>query len=185
MLDEPARSPYDWQFFFFGFPVRVTWLFWLIAGIISHQRAAMLHDTYQELRLETPGMPVLLAIWIGAVFVSILIHELGHSLAKRWYGISSYIVLYHFGGLSISDGVGGWHRPVRTSHWNQFVISLAGPVLQLAFGLLVAAIAMSFGLTLYETSFILKGWLPLPEGPQTIRFGATFGSARRLICGAG
>ncbi len=164
MLSEPVRSPYDWQFFFLGFHVRVTWLFWLISAAWGYDWARVLHEAYYRQQRETPGMFALLLIWIGVSFVSILIHELGHSLAKRWYGISSYIVLYHFGGLSITDGAGSWRRPHRRGHWDQVVISAAGPVFQMAFGLLVAAIAIAFGLTVGTTGSILSGWLPIPNG---------------------
>jgi membrane-associated protease RseP (regulator of RpoE activity) len=164
LLSEPARSPYDWQFFFLGFPVRVSWLFWLISAAWGYDWARGLHELYYRQQLETPGMFALLLIWIGICFVSILIHELGHAFAKRWYGISSYIVLYHFGGLSISDGADAWRRPARLRHWDQVIISAAGPVFQMAFGLLVAAIAIAMGLTLGTTSSLLSGWIPLPEG---------------------
>jgi Zn-dependent protease len=164
MLSEPARTPYDWEFFFLGFPVRVSWLFWLISAAWGYDWARGLHEAYYRHQLETPGMFPLLLIWVGICFVSILIHELGHSLAKRWYGISSYIVLYHFGGLSISDGIGRWRRPKPMSHWDQIIVTAAGPAFQMAFGLLVAAIATAFGLTLGTTSSLLSGWLPIPEG---------------------
>ncbi len=165
MLNEPARSPYDWQFFLFGFSVRVSWLFWLISAVLGYHWADGLHELYHDrLGFESPGMPVLLAIWIGVCFISILIHELGHSLAMRWYGISSYIVLYHFGGLAIPDGAGAWRRPVRLRHWDQLVISAAGPVFQLIFGLLVALIAASAGLSLGTVSYMFGDWLPLPRG---------------------
>ena len=83
-LGEPARTPYDLQFSIFNFPVRISALFWLV-GLITGQGSA------QE------GVRFLL-VWIAALFVSILIHELGHTFAFRYFGISSHIVLYHFGG---------------------------------------------------------------------------------------
>ncbi len=64
--------------------------------------------------------PVLVLIWIGAVFVSILIHELGHAFAIRKFGGRCWITLYSFGGLASSDGAG------RTSK-QQILISAAGP----------------------------------------------------------
>lgn len=165
MLCEPARSPYDWNFFFFGISVRVTWLFWVISAVIGYHWAENLHNMYEyRLQLDTPGRPVLLAIWIGITFISILIHELGHSIAMRWYGISSYIVLYHFGGLAIPDGIGSWRRPNRGSHWEQVVISAAGPAFQLLFGGIVAAIAIASGLTIGSTSHYLDWLIPIPKG---------------------
>jgi stage IV sporulation protein FB len=164
LLCEPARSPYDWQFFFLGFHVRVSWLFWLISAVWGYDAARGWDEVYHRQMLETPGMFALLLIWIGVCFVSILIHELGHALTKRWYGISSYIVLYHFGGLSINDGADAWRRPARLRQLDEVVIAAAGPVFQIAFGLLVAAIATAFGLMLGTTGLFLSGWLPIPEG---------------------
>jgi len=167
VLYEPARSPYDWSFFFLGFPVRVTWLFWLISAVIGHSWAESLHLAYSDrLQLDSPGTPVLLAIWIGVSFVSILIHELGHTLAMRWYGISSYIVLYHFGGLAIPDGAGSWRRPNRnrSGHLDQVMISAAGPAFQMVFGLIVAAAAIASGLTLGPTASMFNWLIPIPKG---------------------
>ncbi len=167
MLSEPARSPYDWQFFFLGFPVRVTWLFWLISAVIGHSWAESLHSDYSNrLHLDSPGTPVLLAIWIGVTFISILIHELGHSLAFRWYGIDSYIVLYHFGGLAIPDGAGSWRRSNRrrSGNWDQIVISAAGPAFQMIFGLIVACMAIAAGAELGPTTRMFEWLIPIPKG---------------------
>ncbi|MDZ4847886.1 MAG: site-2 protease family protein [Pirellulaceae bacterium] len=165
MLQEPSRSPYDWQFFFSGFPVRVTWLFWVISAAIGYHWAESLHELYaSRLQLETPGMPVLLAIWVAVSFVSILIHELGHALAMRWFGTSAHIVLYHFGGLAVPDGAGAWRRPRSSSHMDQLIISAAGPALQLFFGISVAAIAMSLGLRIGPTANLVEKLIPLPTG---------------------
>ena len=164
MLSEPARSPYDWEFFFLGFPVRVTWLFWLISAAWGYDWARGLHETYDRPQLESPGMFALLLIWVGVSFVSILIHELGHAIAMRWLGTSSYIVLYHFGGLAIPDGAGSWRRSHQRTHWDQLLISAAGPVFQLIFGISVAAIAIAAGLTLGTTSYLLHGLIPIPIG---------------------
>jgi membrane-associated protease RseP (regulator of RpoE activity) len=56
------------------------------------------------------------------VFVSILLHELGHVLAFRAFGVQGEILLYGWGGLAI---------PTRGRAWNTFqqvVVSAAGPM---------------------------------------------------------
>jgi len=74
-------------------------------------------------------------------FVSILIHELGHAIAFRYYGIPSRIVLYWMGGLAIPDSGSSfgnsWSNARRGSlnSNQQIVVSLAGPI----FGFLLAA----------------------------------------------
>jgi Zn-dependent protease len=62
------------------------------------------------------------------VFVSILIHELGHSAAMAWYRIPSHIVLYAMGGMAIP--LGGYGLGSRRGMWDQIVISFAGPLAQ-------------------------------------------------------
>ena len=48
------------------------------------------------------GSPYLL-VWIACVFVSILLHELGHAFAARWFGSPARIELFAFGGLASYD----------------------------------------------------------------------------------
>ena len=44
-----------------------------------------------------------LAVFIGCMLVSILVHELGHVLMGSLFGARSHIVLYGFGGLAIGS----------------------------------------------------------------------------------
>ncbi len=106
MLAEPSRTPYDLQFRFLGFPVRIHPLFWLLAALLGAQ-------------FLDAGIQFLL-IWVGVVFVSIMVHELGHAIAYRAFRVPSSIVLYAFGGLTIP--VGG-----VMGRWNRILVYLAGP----------------------------------------------------------
>lgn len=107
MLAEPDRTSYDLNFRLFGFRVRVHPLFWL--------GAALLGANTLNLGLQ------FLAIWIAVVFVSILVHELGHAFAFRKFGSDSHIILWMFGGLAVPySGVPG--------RWRRIVVALAGPV---------------------------------------------------------
>lgn len=108
MLAEPQSTPYDLTFRAFGFPVRVHPLFWLTTALLG--RSA----------LDEPNGAVVLVLWIGAVFVSILVHELGHTFAYRAFGGHGRIWLYWFGGLAISET--GPRSPGK-----RIVVSLAGP----------------------------------------------------------
>lgn len=165
MLNEPARSPYDWQFFFLGFHVRVAWLFWVVMAAIGYEWAQSIDTIYSRSQLETPGPMPLLAIWVGVGFVSILLHELGHSLAMKYYGISSYIVLYHFGGLAIPDRTyGAWRGSRRHNAYLQnIVISAAGPGIQIVLGLIIFAVATFFGCDGGVVTEFLEWWkVPLP-----------------------
>ena len=64
-------------------------------------------------------------VWIVIVFISILVHELGHTFAMRRYGQDAMIVLYLGGGLAIPTS-GRWGYNSRTAN-EQIIISLAGP----------------------------------------------------------
>ncbi len=106
MLLDPSRTPYDWSFRLLGFPVRVQPWFWLGSAILGGD-------------LLRAGIEYLL-IWIAAVFISILIHELGHGLAFRCFGVDSDILLIAFGGLTVPySHVHGRGRRI--------LVSLAGP----------------------------------------------------------
>lgn len=134
-LAEPPRTPYDFQFQIFGFPVRVTPFFWLVMAILGYNFAVGLND---ELQKESPGVGVLLLIWIAATFFSILIHELGHAFAMRHYGMRAYIVLYQFGGLAVPDTVSSFFHTNRyRGSTDQIVISIAGPAVQLLLAIIV------------------------------------------------
>ena len=70
------------------------------------------------------------AIYILALFASVLLHELGHTLAARHYGIRTLeIVMYPIGGVS---------RPERQPKPREELwISLAGPTVNLALALVL------------------------------------------------
>jgi stage IV sporulation protein FB len=107
------------QFPLFGFPIRIHWLFWLNSALLGGAFGA---------RTPTQFQGVL--VWIGMVFLSILIHELGHAFAMRRFGDRRVeIVLYAFGGLAIGSS---WR-----SRTEQILVSAAGPAAQIAVGFLV------------------------------------------------
>lgn len=108
---EPDATPYDLRWRMFGIPVRVHPMFWLVSVILG---ANLLQDENGIL---------LLAIWIACVFVSILIHELGHVFAGMLFGAHGHIVLYSMGGLAI----GSKDQDVR---WQRIFVSFAGPLAQ-------------------------------------------------------
>lgn len=187
LIGEPMPSQYDWRFQILGFPVRVTWMFWLIAAALGYNIAMSIDYQFEFLansqfgnrEASTPGFFVLLCVWVAATFVSILIHELGHALAFRYFGIQSQVVLYHMGGLAIPTAGwlyqrGGIRR--RLTDANQIVISAAGPMLQLASGLAVAAIAIASGFSVptIEQFFLWLDWNPAFLGGEIPTNALTF-----------
>jgi Zn-dependent protease len=126
-------TPYDLNFSLLRIPVRVHPLFWLAALLLG---------------MNQP--PRALLIWVPVVFVSILVHEMGHALVIRQFGWWPSILLYTFGGLAM-------YNPTRRDPRKQMVISLAGP----AAGFLLAGALIAF--------FKLRGH------PVTFLVGAPYG----------
>ncbi len=103
-----------------------------------------------------------LLIWVAVVFISILIHELGHAFAMRYYGKGSYIVLYQGGGATVPDSVwwGSKWASVSLGTKQESIISLAGPFAGFLFAGLIAAGVLLAGGTVPITW--LLGFIPLP-----------------------
>jgi stage IV sporulation protein FB len=135
-LAEPPSTAYDLRFHVGPVPVRISPFFWVAAGLIGWSLA---HDIDQQVT-GSPGAGVWLLLWIAAVLISILVHEIGHWLAMRWYGTDAYVVLYHFGGLAVPRGSSFGGYGADDTRGNQLVISAAGPVAQL-----LLAAALIFG----------------------------------------
>jgi stage IV sporulation protein FB len=106
MLGMPEPTAYDLRFRFLGIPVRVHPLFWLVTAMLGGSRG------------NENILPIV--IWIGCVFVSILVHEYGHGLTSRLFRCSPSIVLYGMGGLCYSESE-------RQTSWQRLAVLFAGP----------------------------------------------------------
>jgi stage IV sporulation protein FB len=137
-MTEPQRSPYDLHFSVAGIPVRVHPWFWLVSVLLGMN----LRD------------PKLVLVWIGVVFVSILVHELGHAITARAQGWEPWITLYGMGGLAS-------YRPTFYRPWTQVLISFAGPLA----GFLLAGLVIL---------------LVVVSGHSSDFFGWTFGNGPHL-----
>jgi stage IV sporulation protein FB len=146
LFQPPPSTRYDLRFNLAGIPVRVHPLFWLIAILLG----------------STSSGIVQILIWVLVVFLSILVHELGHALAMRFHGQGSQIVLHFSGGLTIPEPVwwGGRSANVSLTPSQEILISLAGPAAGfLLAGLVVSGVVFSGG-SIITTS--LFGLIPLP-----------------------
>lgn len=133
---EPPRSPYDVYFSIFGIRVRVHPWFWLVGALLG---------------LNARSLSGVL-IWIAALFVAILVHELGHALVMRRFGLRPWITLYGMGGLASYDpsrlafsGANTWIR--------QILISAAGATA----GFLLAIVLITVFVVLGHQLVILVG----------------------------
>ncbi|MGF1617623.1 MAG: site-2 protease family protein [Acidimicrobiia bacterium] len=82
----------------------------------------------------------LILAWVGVIFVSILVHELGHALTARHYGSEVAIELNAIGGLT------SWTVPDEgVTPGRRARIAAAGSATGLLFGGLVWIVAAPFG----------------------------------------
>lgn len=140
MFQPPPTTRYDLNFSIAGFPVRVSPLFWVIGVLLG----------------LSSGSLERIAIWVVVLFVSILIHELGHSIVMRRYGIDSFVILYHLGGLAVPIS----SRRSSLTWLENIAISLAGPFSGFLFaGLTIALVYASGGMVFVNWIF---GFLPFP-----------------------
>ncbi len=173
MLQVPGESQYDLNFRLLGFHVRIAWGFWVICAVLGYGWTQGMGYIAQLEGMASPGMAILLLIFATAVFFSILIHELGHTIAFQYYGIGSRIVLYHFGGLAVPDSFGAWNgaRQRRIGPQEQIVISAAGPALQLLLGLMCWTLGTFAGVRVEMTgdlNNLLGLSLPMGEYPSNV-----------------
>ncbi len=109
-LSQPNATPLDLHFRLFGTPVRVHPLFWLFGAIFY---------MFLQPRLGDLGLGFL-ALWLGWMFLSILIHEFGHITLARLCGRRGRIILHSMGGLAV------WDAPADR-RWQRIAIAAAGP----------------------------------------------------------
>lgn len=134
MFGNAAPTPYDLEFRAFGIPVRVHPIFWLCAALLSQ---------------FDPGDLQLSLIRTAAVFISVLVHELGHALTARHYGSHPEIVLYAFGGYA------SYATAARRSTLQNVTVTFAGP----AAGLLLFCIASVLDRVIPDPGYVLSATL--------------------------
>lgn len=139
LLGEPPRTQYDLNFSLLGIPVRVDPWFWLITLMLGYKA----------------GDAASVLTWIIAVFLSILVHEMGHALVMRAYGFQPWITLYGMGGLTSYDQ--GYSRAKGSDSLGQILICLAGPG---AGFLLAAVLVLGFFLAGYGDGIVLTWFGP-------------------------
>ena len=104
----------------FGIPVYISPYWFLIAGVFiliyANQLASTLHGSTRF---------IVAAAFVVLLYVSVLVHELSHSLVARGYGLPvRRILLYPLGGFSEIE-----REPPTPGR--EFAVSAAGPALSL------------------------------------------------------
>lgn len=143
-------------------PITIHPTFWLTAALIGYLNSMSFIGTL---------------IWIGIIFVSILVHEFGHALTGLIFKQSPRIELVALGGLTYQDS----GKPLP--FWKQFFIVLDGPLFGF-FLFIIATILLQFplfatgitgaivktfqGVNLFWTILNLMPVMPL-DGGQLLR----------------
>lgn len=102
-----APTRYDVNFRLFGVPVTINPWYWVLLLLFG-------------CRLLERGNGAAFVIFATAATASLLVHEFGHVLAFRRYGVGSRIMLLGTGGLAIPNGTPSTRR-------RRVAVALAGP----------------------------------------------------------
>lgn len=107
---------------FFGIPVRVHWSFGLLILWVIYMG-------------QSGGMGWQGTMWMVIFFLSlfacIVLHEFGHALSARYYGVKTHdIVLSPIGGIARLD-------KLPEKPFQEFVVAIAGPLVNVAIALLL------------------------------------------------
>ncbi|MCS7239067.1 MAG: site-2 protease family protein [Thermoguttaceae bacterium] len=138
----PDLEGVTWRFDLFGIPVRVHVAFWICALLLG-----LNSNTLTEL-----------VAWVFAMFVAILVHELGHALMAQRYGFRPEILLYGLGGLTDYSGGAGGLKPLGS--WDRIYLALAGPLAGIALAIGVAVLAAGLGAQIQIARIF--GVIPVP-----------------------
>ncbi|HET8646252.1 MAG TPA: site-2 protease family protein, partial [Vicinamibacteria bacterium] len=114
------------SFRLFGIPIRVSLFFLVMALLLG--------------RGFTRGSVPMMVAWVGIVFVSVLLHELGHAFTARVFGQQPFISLHAMGGLTT------WRVREPLTAGRRFAVALAGP----AAGIGLAVVAALVGGLFFE-----------------------------------
>jgi Zn-dependent protease len=98
----PQEQPFVLSFRIGSVPVAIEPSFWIISLLMG----------------SSGGAAWMAFAWMAVVFVSILIHELGHAAAALTFGSPARIRLYSFGGLTFHQAL---------PRLQSILVSLAGP----------------------------------------------------------
>lgn len=105
----------------FGIPVKVEFTFFVTAVLLGYSRGSDMLSLVE---------------WVVVVFCSVLLHELGHALTGKAFGLQPRIILYGMGG-------GTFWTEKRLSPLRDILVSAAGPFAGFMVGLIVLGLSLS------------------------------------------
>lgn len=126
----------------FGIDIEVQLGFWVMAFLFGWGGSG------------SPGVGVI--VWMLVVFVSVLVHELGHALTIKRLRIEPEISLHWMGGTT------SWGAALPVGRRDHILISLAGPFSGFAFGCLVFGAGWALGA--HPQALVLAMFYGMPPG---------------------
>jgi len=136
------------EFNFLGFPVRIQFWFWLTCFIFGG-----------GLSMEGAAGWIPVFEWTLVIFVSVMIHELGHALTVKGFGGYAGIELQAMGGMTYIGGA-------VFSRAQGILISFAGPACNLFLGsaCLAAQLVLPHFSPVADELFEMGKWVNLVWG---------------------
>jgi Zn-dependent protease/CBS domain-containing protein len=122
----------------FGIRVKIHFTFLLFVGWIAVAQGILAGNVMQA---------VLSAVLMLLVFGCVLLHELGHALTARRFGVATRdIILLPIGGVARLE-----RMPEKPSQ--EILVALAGPAVNVAIAIALAGVMVAFRMPLEELSF--------------------------------
>ncbi len=123
-----------------GVPIRVHWSFLLLALLVVAAGGGT-------------SAAVVLGLWIVALFASVTVHELAHSIVAKRLGMTvKDIVLLPIGGMSEIERM----SPVPSE---ELRVAIVGPLTSLALGALLVGLALALGMGVWPPTLVSGSWL--------------------------
>lgn len=120
-----SGSMFDIRMRLFGIGLRITPGFWFMNALW----ALIIYFYIPGLRQVAP-IYVYILIWLAVMFVSVLVHEMGHAVSARLFGEPTDMVLSGGGGGTVAD------YP-DLSVWKRIFVIAMGPIAGFAFVALI------------------------------------------------
>ncbi len=148
-------------FSFRGIAVRLHWSFALLPAYVLYSD---LHDG------DAWGSIAMHLGMVGITFACVVLHEFGHALTARRYGIGTKsITLLPIGGVAALERMPEEPR-------QEFWITVAGPAVNLAIALLAVLLMAALGLTAFFTDLFLGGEPSVSTNVSQLRSRSDTGS---------
>ncbi len=120
-LPEPPPARWELHGRMFGAGFRVHPLFWVSCALLG-----VVYYQYPDIRQQMGGLAAFL-LWMAAAVAALAVHELGHVLVSRLFGVRPRLVVSGLGGQLFGLE--------ELSRWRRVLVALAGPLMNaLLFG---------------------------------------------------